>query len=370
MTFTYEDFEKEAQNAGMLNQFSAADLNLAKTNPDAAMTILNYKKDYAAATTEDQRALAKAGADTTRKKYGNYTTGADGSGFYVADDATPSTYTAPEYKSSYSEQIKNLLNTASGDTFSYDADTDPVAQTVKKTYVREGERASKNALGQAAAATGGLPSSAAITAAAQAGQYYGSQLADKTADLEENAYSRFMAKKSADLAILDALESLDTNEYNKYSTDRSFDYGQYLDDIQLKQSEKTTEKTDLENEAALLASAGNFSAYKKLFPDLTDAQISELVSAFKAKKTSSSSSGGGYTGGDDVDDGDGGGGGVTLKDAAEVVNGYIKQGAALADISTQLEAQHDAGTVSDDEYNKYKLIIDAKAADAAHAKAK
>ena len=39
--FTYEDFEREAQAAGLLNSFSAADLKLAKDNPDAGISIFN-----------------------------------------------------------------------------------------------------------------------------------------------------------------------------------------------------------------------------------------------------------------------------------------------------------------------------------------
>ena len=61
--FTYEDFDKAAREAGLFDRFSAADLKLARSNPDAGMSILNYKKDYMNATTDEARALANQGAE-------------------------------------------------------------------------------------------------------------------------------------------------------------------------------------------------------------------------------------------------------------------------------------------------------------------
>ena len=57
MAYTYKDFEDEARKTGLLGQFSGADLALARADPDAGMSLLSYKKDYAGATTDAQRAL-------------------------------------------------------------------------------------------------------------------------------------------------------------------------------------------------------------------------------------------------------------------------------------------------------------------------
>lgn len=86
-------------------------------------------------------------------------------------------------------------------------------QAYAKRYAREGQRAVQDALGAAAAATGGIPSSYAVTAAAQAGDYYASQMADKIPELYQQAYSRYI------------------NELTQYNTDRDFQYGQFTDDI-------------------------------------------------------------------------------------------------------------------------------------------
>ena len=81
--FTYEDFERAANESGLLGEFSPSDLKLAQQDPDAGMSILNYKKDYHAATTDEARALANKGAENVRTSFGEYSGGKDGSGFYV-----------------------------------------------------------------------------------------------------------------------------------------------------------------------------------------------------------------------------------------------------------------------------------------------
>ena len=77
--YTYEDFENEANKYGMLGQFSEADLNLARNNADAGMSLLSYKRDYANAATDADRESANRGAEALRAAYGGYTGGVDGS---------------------------------------------------------------------------------------------------------------------------------------------------------------------------------------------------------------------------------------------------------------------------------------------------
>ena len=79
---SYDDFVSAAKSSGFLGQFSKYDLETAKINPEFGMTLLNYKKDYAAAETDEQRALANAGANELRTKFGNYSGGEDGSKYY------------------------------------------------------------------------------------------------------------------------------------------------------------------------------------------------------------------------------------------------------------------------------------------------
>lgn len=272
-TYTYEDFEKAMREAGMDGQFSTADLALAKRNPDAGMSLLNYKNDYRNATTDELRALANSGAESIRKQYGEYSGGTDGSGFYL-EPPSPGSFTsgtAPTFQDNYADDLEELLlqnaqrevysfdqsapvyESAYGDqingmiadlldrpAFEYDHTTDPVYGAYKKQYTREGKRATADALGEAASATGGIPSSYAVTAASQAGDYYASQLADKIPELYDAAYNRYLQEYQMKLQDLNTVQRQEETEYGRYldqlgqyNTDRNFDYAKWLDEYDM-----------------------------------------------------------------------------------------------------------------------------------------
>ena len=165
--YTYEDFTKAATAAGLMGNFSEADLRLAQSNPDAGMSILQYKQDYRNATTDEARALANLGAEGVRSSYGNYTGGNDGGGFYL-DPLSPGSFNAgtaptytnnyagdiaalyeqqknygsydygipqPEYTNRYDATIQDLLGQiVNREAFSYDPATDPLYGQYRKQY--------------------------------------------------------------------------------------------------------------------------------------------------------------------------------------------------------------------------------------------
>ena len=146
---------------------------------------------------------------------------------------------APEWGGSdYQARRDAAMQRAEDMKFSYDPNTDPSWLAYQKQYRREGDRATANALGQAAAMTGGMPSSYAVTAASQAGDYYASQLSDKLPQLYQDAYNRYLQEYQRQLGIADAYAGYDQTEYNRYltrlgqyNTDRNFAYGAYRDQI-------------------------------------------------------------------------------------------------------------------------------------------
>jgi len=279
-TYTYDDFMKALEESGLGEQFSQADLNLARQNPDAGMSLISYKTDYKNATTDELRALANQGAESVRSSYGGYTGGGDGGSFKLnpmspnqfsygdaptwddnwagrIDEALnaqmnrqPYSYAgqAPTYESRYDPQIQDTIAGILGrGEFSYDPKTDPVYSAYQKQYAREGQRATANAMGEAAAMTGGMPSSWAMTAASQAGDYYASQMADKIPELYKDAYNRYLQEYQMKLSDLSALRGLESDDYAKYqdqlsqyNADRSFDYGTWLDQQKLAQQDVDT----------------------------------------------------------------------------------------------------------------------------------
>lgn len=145
---------------------------------------------------------------------------------------------APTYTNPYEELQKELLDKLlNREDFTWSTDTDPVFGEYQKQYLREGERATANALAQAAAASGGQASSYAATAASQAGNYYASQLSDMIPELYNQAYQRYLSEYEQlanDLGVVNTQQQLDYQEYldrlGQYNTDKNFAYQQYLDD--------------------------------------------------------------------------------------------------------------------------------------------
>lgn len=268
--YTYDDFQKAMQSSGLGGQFSDADLKLAQQNPDAGMSILKYKQDYKNATTDEARALANLGAEGIRSSYGGYTGGQRGANFYL-DPLSPKDFqssAAPTYNNNYADTISGLLDKQLGygsysygeaqpeynnrydatiqdlldqivnrKDFSYDPENDQLYSQYRKQYTREGQRATQDALGAAAAASGGIPSSYAVNAAAQAGDYYASQMTDKIPELYQLAYNKYMNDYNMKLSDLGAVQGAEQSDYDKflnemqqYNTNRAFDYQAWMDE--------------------------------------------------------------------------------------------------------------------------------------------
>lgn len=144
----------------------------------------------------------------------------------------------PVYTSPYSTQIDDLLEAVmSREKFSYDLDSDPLYDQYHKQAVREGDRAMRDAMGNAAALTGGYGSSYATTAGSQAYDYYLSQLNDRIPELEQLAYQKYLQEGQDLYDQLAALQGLEADAYGKYrdqvgdfESDRAFDYGVWSDE--------------------------------------------------------------------------------------------------------------------------------------------
>lgn len=253
MAYTYDDFVNAANQSGLMGQFSQDDLNLAQKYPEFGLSVLSLKKDYNNATTAEQRLLANQAANELRKSYGNYSGGADGGSFRLesklnrrSDDLLDqigsfgsfSYDEAPTYENAFAQQQKDLLDRIlNREDFAWSKETDPQWSSYKKSYLREGDRATANALAQASAASGGRPSSYAVNAATQAGDYYATKLNDVIPTLYQQAYERYLDEYNMKLKDLNAVNQQEQLDYAKYldrlgqfNTDRGFAYQNYADD--------------------------------------------------------------------------------------------------------------------------------------------
>lgn len=261
MPYSYDDFLSAATSSGLLGEFSQADLETAQRYPEFGLSILSLKKDYHDAATDEQRLLANEAANQLRSSYGNYMGGSDGGSYYsqgkipgqidaILDQINNyGSFTfdqeAPVYDNQYAEQQQALLDAIlNREDFSWSKETDPQWSSYKKSYLREGDRATADALAQASAASGGRASTAAITAATQAGDYYATQLNDIIPTLYQQAYDRYLNEYSMmlqDLGAVNTQEQLDYAKYldqlTQYNTDRNFAYDTYLGDFNILQGQ-------------------------------------------------------------------------------------------------------------------------------------
>lgn len=177
--YTYDDFLREADKAGVTKRFSPEELATAQKSPEFGISMVGLLRDQEQASTAEQRLLATEAANQMRKNYG----------LQNAPGTTPQVAAGQD-------NYAGLLDQANAQgSFLYDPEKDPVWSAYKKQYAREGERAGTNAMAQAAAMSGGIPSSYAVTAGQQANNYYAGQMSDIIPELEQNAYQRYLAEQ-------------------------------------------------------------------------------------------------------------------------------------------------------------------------------
>lgn len=259
--FTYDGFLTASSSAGLLGEFSQADLDTARKYPEFGYSILGLKQDIHKATTPEAKLLANEAANQLRSSYGGYTGGKYGAD-YISDGKIPNQIDSvldkingfgsftfdqerPSYENQYAEQQQALLDAIiNRPDFSWSKEDDPQWHSYRKSYLREGDRATADALGQAAAASGGRPSTAAVTAATQAGDYYAAQLNDIIPTLYQQAYDRYLNEYNMSLQDLNAVNTQEQLDYAKYldqlgqfNTDRNFAFNSYLSDFDILQNQ-------------------------------------------------------------------------------------------------------------------------------------
>ncbi len=155
---------------------------------------------------------------------------------------------AASYTDPYAERLESALSRLeSREPFSYDPESDPVFQSYRDTYRREGDRVAKNTLGEAAALTGGQASTAAVAAASQARDYYNSKAGDVVPELYRLAWQMYQSEQNSLLGEIETLAGLSGAAYDRqtdrlaqdyaiYKDERDFAYNQYQDVLSREQT--------------------------------------------------------------------------------------------------------------------------------------
>ena len=108
------------------------------------------------------------------------------------------------------DQVNSGIEQLAGSRWSYDVNRDPAYQAYAKQYLREADRQTRDTLAAYAGQTGGIPSTAAVGAAQQAGSYQRAQLTDKIPELMQADFSRWAAQQDNQRANLNLLQGIDS----------------------------------------------------------------------------------------------------------------------------------------------------------------
>ena len=152
------------------------------------------------------------------------------------------------YSSKWQAQIDDILSRIQNrEDFTYDVNGDALYQQYKDQYMKQGNMAMQDTMGQAAAMTGGYGNSYAATAGNQAYQAYLGELNDVVPELYQMALDKYTREGDElidQYALLGDQESQDyakyqdaynqwladrDNAYSRYDAERDYDYGKYAD---------------------------------------------------------------------------------------------------------------------------------------------
>ena len=135
--------------------------------------------------------------------------------------------------------------------FQYDQKTDPAAQAARKTAALNARAVTQNTLGQHAAMTGGMPSTAAVSAAAQAGNAALQQGADRVAELQELAYRNYQTEGQNMYNAYAAMQQAEGDAWNRNMQEQQWAY-------QKEQDAKAQEDAEYQKKLALAQLAASY----------------------------------------------------------------------------------------------------------------
>lgn len=159
------------------------------------------------------------------------------------------------YESQYKGQIDDILDTILNrpqfdENSVYDSD---LYKNYKENYIQQGQRAMRDTTGNAAGLTGGYGSTYAAAAGQQAYDNYLSQLNDKSMDIYDRLYDKYLNEGTELYNQLGTLNNQDNIEYgryrddvsdyqwglgyydNRYNQEYANDYGAYQNDLAAQQ---------------------------------------------------------------------------------------------------------------------------------------
>ena len=154
------------------------------------------------------------------------------------------------YQSKYGSALDGILQQIQNpQQFKYEFNGDELFKYYADLYTQKGKQASADAMGQAAALTGGYGNSYGQQVANQAYDQYLLSLYDKGMELRDKAYQQYQDQRGDLYNQYNVLQGADATDYDRYrdtvgdweknrdyytdyaNNERNFDYGQYRDTV-------------------------------------------------------------------------------------------------------------------------------------------
>lgn len=266
------------------------------------------------------------------------------------------------YTNRWKDQMDSILNDIlNRKDFSYDVKADPLFQQYRDQYVRNGQLAMRDTMGQAAQLTGGYGNSYAQQAGQQAYNGYMQGLTDKIPELYNlamQAYNNKINELNNRYNLIGTQEGKEYSRYqddlnayntelarlqNLFNTERSYDYGQYRDSV-----------TDAQQRWA--------NAWAMFQAGQDTPELRQILGLPEAAPAAEVSSGGG---GDDGGGSSGGGSRYnTIRNAAIAAastgNGSLSSGLISSAVKEKQISNSQAVKISNDAYEAAKAAIKAK----------
>ena len=154
---------------------------------------------------------------TARGVISNYDPAADAAYQSAMQSLQEAKERMPGYDNSYGDDLAGIYAQITGrQPFSYDLDSDMLYQQYRDQYMRQGQAAMQDTMGQAAALTGGYGSSYAQNVGQQAYNGYLQQLNDRIPELEERAYQRWQGEGDRLAQQYALARDMQQDEYSRY----------------------------------------------------------------------------------------------------------------------------------------------------------
>ena len=294
-----------------------------------------------------------------------------------------------EYQSTWSSQLNDIIKQIqNGKEFSYDLNGDAMYQQYRDQYTTQGKLASMDAIGQAAAMTGGYGNSFAQTAGQQAYQSYLQKLnevvpelygmardqhnqeqqalydqAGLLASMEDQEYGRYRDQMSDYYTELNRLTEdaryMSETEYQKAMDDFNIKYGAYRDTVgdQQWQAQFDEAKRQYDEQMAVSKSKSSGGDQGNVGNDTYTANPGwdeEKVRAFQEAHDLTVDGIWGPKTAAAYDEDPNWEPAPTYNSIVDDLNTYIKNGASKSNINTYLRSAYQAGYITQAEYNKLK----------------